>query len=435
MRRPWTTALKWLLLGAAGTLVGLAGVVAWQSLGSEDPGVASAVGDPQAQRLKGQYLAQAGNCMACHTVRGGAGYAGGRAIASPFGTLYTSNITPDKATGIGNWSRDDFWRALHHGRGRDGRFLYPAFPYTSYTRMSRDDSDALFAYLQSLPPVNQPNRDHALRFPYNQRMLLALWRALYFKPGSFTPDPARDAQWNRGAYLVQGAGHCSACHSARNALGASLAPLALEGGVIPALAWYAPPLHGGEQGLGSWSEADIAALLKTGVSPRGTALGPMSEIVGRSLQYLNDSDISAISVYLKTLPAPSSESSTASGAPRPEPAEAERILKQGQKLYGSLCVDCHGGKGQGSAPDYPPLAGNHAIAGPQPLNAIRTVLNGGFPPSTTGNPYPFGMPPFGPQLSDSEVAAVVSYVLNSWGNQGGWVSASEVNRYRSVPLD
>ncbi|MGO0792153.1 c-type cytochrome [Herbaspirillum seropedicae] len=422
-------------LGAlAALLIALpAAVIGWQWLGPEERGAATPAPDPTRQLAQGQYLARAGNCMACHTARGGAPYAGGRAIASPFGTLYTSNITPDKTTGIGQWSADDFWRALHHGRGKEGQFLYPAFPYTSYTRLSRADSDALFAYLQSLPPVARANQAHALRFPYDQRMLLGLWRALYFTPQSYQPDPRQDAQWNRGAYLVQGAGHCSACHSARNRLGASIEPLALAGGVIPALQWYAPPLHGGADGLQDWSTADIAALLKTGVSPHAVTLGPMSEIVGRSLQYLNDADVSAMAVYLKSLPA-----SAADDAARPasvEPVEAERIMKQGKQLYGTLCVDCHGGKGQGSAPDYPPLAGNRAIAGPHPANAVRAVLNGGFPPSTAGNPYPFGMPPFGPQLSDQEVAAVVSYVRNSWGNQGGLVSAAEVNRYRSVPLD
>lgn len=423
-----------ILLGALLAVAALAGgIIAWQSLRSEDAGVAVPVTDPQAQRIKGEYLARAGNCMACHTVRGGAAYAGGRAIVTPFGTLYTTNITPDKASGIGHWSADDFWRVLHHGRGRDGRFLYPAFPYTSYTLLQREDSDALFAYLRSLPPVFQQNRSHDLRFPYDQRPLLGLWRAFFFTPAVYQPESGRSVQWNRGAYLVQGAGHCSACHSARNRLGSSMAPLALEGGMIAGLDWYAPPLHGGEHGLGSWSEAEIAALLKSGVSPRGTSLGPMSEVVGRSLQYLNEGDISAIAVYLKSLPAQPLSRTTP--AAQPEPADAERILKQGKELYGKLCVDCHGSKGQGSAPDYPPLAGNHAIAGPQAVNAIRAVLNGGFPPSTVGNPYPFGMPPFGPQLSDQEVAALVSYVRNSWGNQGGFVSASEVNRYRSVPLD
>ncbi len=410
-----------------------AAAIAWQMLRHEEAGVATLVRDRNAQLVQGRYLAQAGNCMACHTARGGADYAGGRPIATDFGTLYTSNITPDRVTGIGQWSEDDFWRALHHGRGRDGRFLYPAFPYTSYTHLSRDDSNALFAYLQSLPPVARANQPHVLRFPYDQRMLLALWRTLYFSPGSYQPDTTRSAQWNRGAYLVQGAGHCSACHSARNGLGASVEPLALSGGVIPALDWYAPALHGGEQGLGRWRDEELAALLKTGVSTRGATLGPMSEIVRRSLQYLNDADIAAMTVYLRALP-PASASSLPQTA-QPDPADAERIMKLGKRLYGDHCVDCHGGRGQGSAPDYPPLAGNHAIANAHPVNAIRAVLNGGFPPSTAGNPYPFGMPPFGPQLSDQEVAAVVSYLRNSWGNQGSFVSAAEVNRYRSVPLD
>jgi len=368
--------------------------------------------------------------MACHTARGGAAYAGGRALATPFGTIYTNNITPDRATGIGDWSADDFWRALHHGRGRDGRFLFPAFPYTSFTQLSREDSDALFAWLRTLPPVNQANRSHELRFPYDQRPLLGLWRAFFFTPAVYQPDPARSAQWNRGAYLVRGAGHCSACHSARNVVAASIAPLDLAGGMIPALDWYAPPLHGGEHGLGSWSEADIAALLRTGVSPRGTSLGPMSEIVGRSLQYLNDEDINAMAVYLKSLPA--QPLSVASAAAQPEPAEAERILKQGKKLYGELCVDCHGGKGQGSAPDYPPLAGNPSITMASPVNPIRMVLNGGFPPGTIDNPRPHGMPPFSHILKDDEIAAVVTYIRVAWGNGGMPVAGQAVNDLRKL---
>ncbi|KAF1043325.1 MAG: Gluconate 2-dehydrogenase cytochrome c subunit [Herbaspirillum frisingense] len=426
--------LKSVIALAAALIVVPAAVIGWQMLRSEDPGMASPVTDRAAQVSRGEYLARAGNCMACHTVRGGAAYAGGRAIPSTFGTLYTSNITPDKETGIGNWNADDFWRALHHGRSRNGSFLYPAFPFTSYTKLSRDDSDALFAYLQSIPPVGRPNQEHALRFPYNQRILLAGWRALYFRPSEYRADTAQSVQWNRGAYLVQGLGHCAACHSPRNSLGASEAPLALSGGMIQSLDWYAPPLNSNiGNGLGHWQTDHLAALLKTGVSPRGAVLGPMSEVVGRSLQYLDDADIGAMALYLKSLPAADSLPHTT--AQQPEPAEAERIMKLGKKLYGDLCVDCHSGKGEGIAPDYPPLNANQAIAGGSPVNAIRVVLNGGFPPSTAGNPYPFGMPPFGPQLSDQEVAAVVSYIRNSWDNRAGFVSPSEVNRYRSVPID
>ncbi|TWC71147.1 cytochrome c [Herbaspirillum sp. SJZ099] len=411
-----------------------AAVVAWQLLRSEDRGIATPVADRAQQIERGQYLARAGNCIGCHTPRGGDAYAGGRAIATKFGTLYSSNITPDKKTGIGNWDADDFWRALHHGRAKDGRFLYPAFPFPSYTKVSRDDSDALFAFLQTVPATDRPNREHALRFPYNQRILLAGWRALYFEPGEYRADTRQSVQWNRGAYLVQGLGHCSACHTARNALGATAAQAELAGGMIAMLDWYAPPLNGDrENGLGSWETAHLTALLKTGVSPRGAAFGPMAEVVGRSLQYLDDADIEAMAIYLKSLPPDATPALPL--APPPEPAEAERIMKLGKQLYENLCIDCHSDKGQGANPSYPPLDGNQAVAAASAVNAIRVVLNGGYPPSTAGNPYPFGMPPFGPRLSDQEAAAVVSYIRNSWDNRAGFVSPSEVNRYRGVPLD
>jgi mono/diheme cytochrome c family protein len=429
------TAFRKIVAAVAIILVATpAAVVAWQLLRTEDMGRPTAVTDRAQQIQRGQYLASAGNCIGCHTPRGGADYAGGRAILTSFGTLYSSNITPDKGTGIGNWSADDFWRALHHGRSKDGSFLYPAFPFTSYTKIGRDDADALFAYLRTIPAVDRPNREHALRFPYNQRLLLAGWRALYFEPGEYRPDAGQSTQWNRGAYLVQGLGHCGACHSERNRLGASVSPSELAGGLIPALDWYAPPLNSrAADGLGAWDTAHLAALLKTGVSPRGAAFGPMAEVVGRSLQHLSDDDIAAMAVYLKSLPPQPAPPYSAAAAP--QTAEAERVMMLGKKLYGELCVDCHNARGEGIAPDYPPLNGNHAVTGALAVNAIRIVLNGGFPPSTAGNPYPFGMPPFGPRLSDQEVAAVVSYVRNSWDNRAGLVSPAEVNRYRGVPVD
>ena len=256
---------------------------------------AQPVADRAAQLERGAYLARAGDCMACHTARGGQPYAGGRAIATPFGAVVAPNITPDPQTGIGDWSADDFWRALHNGRGRDGRFLYPAFPYTSYTKVNREDSDAIYTWLQSVAPVQQQNREHALRFPYNQRWLLAGWRALYFRPGVFEPSPGQPAQWNRGAYLVQGLGHCAACHSSRNALGATAVRGDLSGGLIPISNWYAPALTPeAATGLGDWQTADLAALLKTGVSARSAVYGPMAEVVAQSLQYLSDADVQAI---------------------------------------------------------------------------------------------------------------------------------------------
>jgi mono/diheme cytochrome c family protein len=392
---------------------------------------AQPVADRAAQLQRGAYLARAGDCMACHTARGGQLYAGGRGIATPFGEVVAPNITPDAETGIGAWSADDFWGALHNGRGRDGRFLYPAFPYTSYTRVKREDSDAMYAWLRSVAPVKQQNREHGLRFPYNQRWLLAGWRALYFQPGVFEPVAAQPAQWNRGAYLVQGLGHCAACHSSRNALGATAVRADLSGGLIPISNWYAPALTpGSATGLGDWTAADLATLLKTGVSARSAVYGPMAEVVAQSLQYLSDDDAQAIAAYLKSLPqhAAAPVQDVAAGP------QTERVLQQGARLYETHCVECHRADGAGKPPAYPRLAGNNALVA-SVVNPIRMVLNCGYPPSTAGNPRPYGMPPFGPLMNDEEVAAVVSYVRASWGNQGAAVGPGEVSRYRSVPLE
>jgi mono/diheme cytochrome c family protein len=378
---------------------------------------------------RGAYLARAGDCMACHTTRGGAAYAGGRALETPFGSVVAPNITPDAATGIGNWSADDFWNALHNGKAKDGRLLYPAFPYTNYTRVTRADSDALYAYLRSIAPQRQQNQQHGLRFPYDQQWALAAWRLLYFKPAVYQPDTRRDTDWNRGAYLVEGLGHCSACHSSRNSLGASEA--GLSGGLIPQLGWYAPSLTAdNEAGLGSWDTAHIEQLLHTGLSPRATVFGPMAEVVARSLQHLSGPDVHAMAVYLKALPA-----SAEVAASEPAGPEAERIVKAGQALYEHHCADCHGAGGKGKGGVYPPLAGNRALTMREPVNAIRIVLNGGFAPGTAGNPRPYGMPPYGPVLQDVEVAEVVTYLRASWGNNASIVTPADVNRYRTVPLD
>jgi mono/diheme cytochrome c family protein len=409
-----------------------AAILGYQVLQNPDRAyVAQPVTDSAAQLWRGAYLARAGDCIACHTARGGQPYAGGRGIATPFGDLYAPNITPDRTTGIGEWSADDFWRALHNGKGKDGRFLYPAFPYTSYTRVTREDSDAMYAWLRTVAPVRQQNREHALRFPYNQRWLLAGWRALYFQPGVFEPTASQPAQWNRGAYLVQGLGHCSACHSSRNVLGATPVRGDMSGGLIPISNWYAPALTPTAAiGLGEWQPADLAMLLKTGVSARSAVYGPMAEVVAQSLQYLSDEDIQAMAVYLKSLPQPDP-------APAPESLSGPvvvRTLEQGATLYEKHCVDCNRADGNGAPPAYPRLAGNNSIAA-SAVNPIRMVLNGGYPPSTAGNPRPYGMPPYGPILNDTEVAALVTYIRASWGNRGAPVGAGEVSLYRTVPLE
>lgn len=392
--------------------------------------------DAGGQIEKGRYLAQAGDCLACHTERGGAPYAGGRAIRTPFGNLYAPNITPDVATGIGRWSADDFWRALHNGKSKDGSFLYPAFPYPNYTRVTRSDSDALYAYFRSVAPVRQANRDHELRFPYNQRVLLAVWRALYFRPGVHEQVATQNPEWNRGAYLVQGLGHCSACHSERNALGATSENTDLAGGMIPVLDWYASPLSassaGTEGGVADWDIEHIVQLLQTGVSPRGAVAGPMAEVVAKSLQHMHDDDIRAMASYLKSLPRRDARSGFDLTRAAPE---NEEVLKAGAKLYEQHCIDCHKANGEGAGTAYPPLAGNRALAVRSAVNPIRMVLNGGYPPSTAGNPRPFGMPPFAHVLNDAEVAAVVSYIRKKWGGKGEPVSAAEVARYRGIPVE
>jgi mono/diheme cytochrome c family protein len=253
----------------------------------------------QAQVQRGEYLARAGNCATCHTARGGEPYAGGRVIDTPFGAVFASNLTPDARTGIGNWSAGHFWRALHNGRSADGRLLYPAFPYPNFTQVTRADSDALFAYLRSLAPVEQANRPHQLRFPYNSQVALAVWRALFFTPGAFEPDASRSAEWNRGAYLVRGLGHCNACHGGRNAFGATVENLELSGGLIPMQNWYAPSLTSpDEAGVAHWDTRQVVGLLKDGVTTGASVLGPMASVVYGSTQYLSEGDLAAMAAFL-----------------------------------------------------------------------------------------------------------------------------------------
>lgn len=382
---------------------------------------------------EGEYLARAGDCVACHTDPGGPLFAGGLPMPTPFGTLYSTNITPDKETGIGNWSADQFYSLMHTGRTPDGGLIYPAMPFGSYTKVARKDSDAIFAYLRSVPAVHLPNRPNELRFPYNNRSLILGWRTLFFTEGEYRPDPSKSAEWNRGAYLVQGLGHCTMCHSPINALGGSSESRAFEGGLIPMQQWYAPSLTSNkEAGLGDWSIKDITDLLHTGVSERGAVYGPMAEVVYASLQYLTDADLQAMAVYLESLG--KGNPLDAAGAALP-PAESSLLIALGKTVYDARCASCHGSSGAGMPPQYPPLAGNQSIQMESAVNSIRMVLNGGFPPATSGNQKPYGMPPFAQILSDDEVAAVVTYIRSSWGNRGAAVSANQANALRSAPLD
>jgi mono/diheme cytochrome c family protein len=287
----------------------------------------------------------------------------------------------------------------------------------------------MFSYLQSVTPVKQKNRPHELKFPFNNRDLLIGWRTLYFKEGEFAADPNQSEQWNRGAYLVQGLGHCAMCHTAINALGGSSESKAFEGGMIPNQNWYAPSLTSNrEAGLGDWPVKEIADLLQTGTSHRGTTYGPMAEVVYNSLQYVTDQDAEAMAVYLKALPKRDSEPPPTSQARLVEPA----VMELGRKVYAKDCALCHGDEGKGQGVAYPPLAGNRSITMSSPVNSIRMVLNGGYAPGTYKNPRPYGMPPFNHILSDDEVAAVVTYIRVAWGNNGTPVAPAQANDLRKL---
>ncbi|MEN8503513.1 cytochrome c [Paraburkholderia sp. SIMBA_050] len=378
---------------------------------------------------RGEYLARAGDCVACHTAPRGKLFAGGLAMETPFGTLYSPNITPDAQYGIGTWSEEAFFKMMRTGLAQDGRLLYPAMPIAQYTKVTREDSNAIFAYLKSVQPVREPNHKHTLRFPFNQRKLLYGWRTLYFREGEFQPDPTRSVEWNRGAYLVEGLGHCTMCHTKINMLGGSSQSEQFAGGLIPVQNWYAPSLTSDKDGgLGDWSIKDIVDLLQAGISDRGAVYGPMAEVTYHSLQYMTGEDVKAMAVYLKTLP---DNRGRKSG---PSAPTNTNVFALGEKIYADKCAICHGAKGEGKLQHYPPLAGNQSIEMDSAVNPIRIVLNGGFPPGTMRNPEPYGMPPFAQELNDTDAAAVVTYIRTAWGNHGQPVTARDVNELRNAPL-
>jgi mono/diheme cytochrome c family protein len=394
---------------------------------------------------RGAYLAKVGNCAACHTAHGGAPFAGGDAIHTPFGAVYTSNITPD-ATGIGNWSAQAFYRAMHEGRSANGRLLTPAFPYTNYTHVTRDDSDALYAFfMHSVQPVSQVNRAHDLPFPFNTQIALAVWRLIFFQEQPVTQafnttkniaDKAingcssglKSCEIELGAYLVRGLGHCSACHSERNALGATTNDQIFSGALMPMQDWYAPSLMDASQaGVMHWPKADVVALLQTGVAPHASVAGPMAQVVSKSTQFWSDADLQATAAYLQSLP------ETMPGASK-APSQNPQLFERGAQLFAKHCISCHGAQGQGvqieGAVALPALAGNRAVTMHTTANLVRIILAGGYAPSTAGNPRPFGMPLFVHVLDDNDIAAVTTFIRGSWGNQADAVSAADVVRHR-----
>jgi mono/diheme cytochrome c family protein len=364
----------------------------------------SAYGASPEQIQRGEYLARAGDCVSCHTARGGAPYAGGFRMETPFGYLLSPNITPDIDTGIGRWSADDLYRALHDGVNRRGQDMYPVMPYTFYTNVTREDSDAIYAYLRTVTPVRNTVDINQLHFPFDQRWSMVAWRELYFTEGTFKPDVSRTPAWNRGAYLVEGLGHCSACHSPRNRLGAIETKREFTGATIDG--WFALNLSSNlHTGLGEWTAEQIATYLKTGaLAGKTTALGPMVEVVKNSLSYLTDADLTAMAEYLKSIPANSSlraSDPTAGGSRR-----------RGAALYLEHCSGCHQAKGRGVPGVFPPLAGNGVVMAPDPANILKVVLGG----VRARNGY-VGMPSFAGQLDDEQLAELANYLRVSWGNR------------------
>ncbi|WP_158882169.1 cytochrome c [Rhodanobacter sp. L36] len=423
-------SLLWWIVAVACALL-----IAWWWFGradvvSDQAAVSDATLRDPALIAKGAYLTTIADCAGCHTAQGAKPFAGGSAVATPFGDIPAPNITPDVETGLGSWNFNAFWQALHTGTGRHGEWLYPAFSYTSYTKVTNDDALAIFAYLRSLPAVHRPAMPLALKFPYSVRRNLGAWRALYFREGVYQPDSKRSPQWNRGAYLVQGLGHCNECHAPRDALGGTPKDKHLTGGEIPEQNWYAPDLSTQQNGgLHGWAAQDIVDLLKTGQSAKGAAFGPMADVVATSTQHMTDDDLHAIANYLQSLPPRKMASA------EPELFDADAIAQQGEKIYLQHCADCHGKDGTGVTGVYPPLKGNSSVTEPTGVNAIRTVLLGGFAPSTAAYPRPYSMPPYAQQLNDSDVSAVVSYIRRGWSNHATAVKPEDVSRYRQTPID
>jgi mono/diheme cytochrome c family protein len=360
----------------------------------------AAATSPPADIAQGLYLTRLADCMACHTKAGGTPFAGGRAIVTAFGGLSSTNLTPDPDTGIGRWSDESFYRAVHDGIGHDGAYLYPVMPYPSYTKMTRADVLSIKAYLFSLKPVVAPRVPSGMKFPYNMRSLMFAWRELYFHPGAFVENPARSAEWNRGAYLVQGPGHCGECHSPRNVLGATDARASLAGGDIEQ--WLAPNISSDTlDGIGKQSIGEIVTFLHTGSVPSmGVAFGPMAEVVHDSLQFATDADLHAIAVYLKDGPA--------RNGPAIVPAAAAEIA-QGKRLYLAECGSCHQDNGRGIAGVVPNLAGNTAIAEDRPTDLIVAVLQGLHRPDDGPQ-----MPSFAGALDDRSIASIANYVRTNW---------------------
>jgi mono/diheme cytochrome c family protein len=382
----------------------------------------AASGQNFTQVERGRYLVTAGDCTACHTVPGsGKPFAGGRPIETPFGNIVSANITPDANTGIGAWTDEQFENAVRRGIRPDGSRLYPAMPFNAYTKMSHDDIVAIRAYLRTIVPVHNPVVTNTLPFPFNIRAAMRVWDELYFTEGVFKPDPQKSPEWNRGAFLVQGPGHCGACHTPKTFLGGDKVSESLRGSELQG--WVTPNItNDNTVGLGAWSVDDIATYLHTGHNRITAATGPMAEEIEDSSSKMTDGDVKAIAAYLKSLPG---DSKTAAPLKADDP-----MMKAGQAIFRDQCSACHAIDGKGVAQLFPSLADSAMLRSHDPRSAIRLVLRGARSAATAAEPTAPGMPSFSRQLNDDQIAAVLTYARNAWGRPAPAVTADDVGTAR-----
>ncbi|MCB4771168.1 cytochrome c [Ancylobacter sp. Lp-2] len=371
---------------------------------------------------RGRYLAVLGDCAACHTAPGGKPFAGGVPIETPFGRLVGANITPDRETGIGGWSLDEFQRAMSEGVAKGGYHLYGAMPYTAYTKVTAADNAALFAYLKTLDPVHNEVETNQLPFPFNIRLSLFGWNLLNFTKGEYVPDPRQNAEWNRGAYIVEGLAHCGTCHTPKNVMGGDKAGEALRGNVVDG--WLAPDITGhAHQGIGKWTTDEFVAYMKDGANRYDIASGPMAEVVEKSSSQWTDADLKAVATYLKSL----------DGSPAAPPAPlaaADPRMVAGRAIYEDRCSGCHVGQGEGITGLFPKLAAAPLVNNADATSLIRVVLAGSRAGATDARPTGPSMPAFAWNLKDEDVANLLTYVRNSWGNAAPPVKAEAVHELR-----
>jgi mono/diheme cytochrome c family protein len=384
------------------------------------PVTAAAPANSKQPMGRGEYLVALGDCVACHTQEGGARFAGGRPVATPFGTILSANITPDKDTGIGGWTADQFYRAMHEGVDDEGQHLYPAFPYNYYTNVTREDSDAMFAYLRTLQPVQHKMNRNQLSFPFNIRALMTAWNWLYLDKGPYRPDASKSAAWNRGAYLVEGLGHCQACHTPKTIMGGPKGSEPFRGGIFGT--WFAPDITSNQRvGIGGWKDDALREFLRHGNNVHSAASGEMGDVVAFSTSLANDEDLNAIITYLRSVGA-----SPDANVSAPDAA----VMKQGKAIWEDSCSACHRMDGSGVPRYFPPLQHDANAQQSDPTTVIHFILAGTRKVPTGGAPTPLSMPAYDWKLNDAQVAAVATYVRNSWGNAAPAFTADQVKDLR-----